>query len=231
MDEIKDIYFHGTSRIVAQDILHSGFKLGWYTDDKNAEKYFRGGNGNIGFGAYLSSDWRISLFFGPALIRVHLSPGTRILRISPKPNEQILRYLRQEFGRTILDPIPLHKILPKNKKLTLREYTALLHYHYYMTQKYFWAPKSDLTEKRYARKWKYVESMHRLGRGLKRFGFHGFGDPTTHNGLVIFEPHRIIAEDIAATVPQSTWDQFLQQDAFKKLRSLDDLQSTASLLL
>lgn len=36
--------------------------------------------------------------------------------------------------------------------------------------------------------------MHRLGAGLKRFGLHGYGEPKGFNGIVVFEPSRLVVD-------------------------------------
>lgn len=116
----KHVFYHGTSLEAAESIAQHGFCV-WFEDDEGG-RY--AGGGNLGTGLYLTCNWRIALWFGPILLRVAIRPGTRLLNSALPPDGKIVDYLQKEFGREILRKTPW-KVLPKNKKLKLRELISL----------------------------------------------------------------------------------------------------------
>jgi len=217
---------HGTRPERAERIRAEGFKVG------KVDLFGDGdpvgiGNGNIGFGTYLTTEWRVALWFGRAILKVHLTRGTRILRMERPPDKKVLAYLRKEFGKGLFDTTKIQSVIPHNKKLSLSEYIALLSYHYERTRKYFWTFKS-LESKRYTRKWKHVAAMHGLGGGLQRFGIHGFGEERTDNGIVVFRPNRVVVDDLVVVVPKERYEKIDRFDLFDKIGSLAELKSIAA---
>ncbi len=189
--KIKDkIYYHGTNHEAALRIAKEGFRVGRIGLDDEGDPIVIG-SGNLGAGTYITPDWRIALFFGNVILQVELKPGTKILNAAEPPDTACLDHLRREFGKDILGTAPLHTLLPRNKRLTLPEVISLLRYHYSKTDKFFWSGKEYTSTKIYLRKSGHLNAMHRLGRYLQRFGYSGFGDPLSDNGIVIFQPDKL----------------------------------------
>ena len=220
---MKEVYYHGTHLYRAKRILREGFRVGELDLYGDGTPYYAG-PGNIGTGTYLSSDWRVALWFGRAIVKAHLRPGTRILRMGEPPDRKIIGYLRKEFGKELFETTCIKKVLPQNKKLTLSEYIALLNYHYEKTGRYFWRGEKIFSEKVAERRWLHAAAMHRLGAGLKRFGIHGFGKPETHNGVVVFQPDRIVVDEVEVVVSQATRNKLVILDRCAKLKSLEELK-------
>lgn len=205
MKSMGKLYFHGTTPDRAIFIRRQGFKIGCVKlPDDDDPWYF--GYGNIGYGTYISEDWRVAVWFGYSLLKIRLEPGTRLLPMPEVPDIKILSYLKREFGKDILKTDRLDKVLPKNKRLTLKEHVAVLGYHYREVGKYFWNPDRDLNEKKYKAKRLHVKAMHALGADLRRFGVHGYGDPRGFNGLVVFEPSRLVVVG-KISIDQEIWQE------------------------
>ena len=219
-------YYHGTRPGRAGRIRAGGFKIGKVDLFGDGDPVCIG-DGNIGFGTYLTTEWRVALWFGRAILKVHLTRGTRILRMERPPDKKVLTYLRREFGKGLFETTKIQSVIPHNKKLSLSEYIALLSYHYERTRKYFWNFRS-LESKRSTRKWKHVAAMHGLGSGLQRFGIHGFGEERTANGIVVFQPSRVVVDDLVVVVPDAPYHKIHRFDLFDKISSLGELQSIAA---
>ncbi|KPK48204.1 MAG: hypothetical protein AMS22_15770 [Thiotrichales bacterium SG8_50] len=97
--DLAETFYHGTSPDYAKRIQAAGFRIGKI--DLEGDQVFIG-SGNLGFGSYITTDWRIALWFGPALLKLHLQRGPRILRLDTPPDRKVLHYLRKEFGRALL---------------------------------------------------------------------------------------------------------------------------------
>ena len=110
------------------------------------------------------------------------------------------------------------KILPTNKRLTLKEHIAVLGYHYGQVDRYFWTGNRDLNWKKHKAKRLHVRAMHSLGADLRRFGIHGYGEPEGFNGIVVFEPSRLIY-DRRIGVQKSIWSERICADDFDALKS------------
>lgn len=193
MDSVTRFYFHGTTPDRARQIRRQGFKVGRVELPGDDEPRLFG-YGNIGYGTYIAEDWRVAVWFGYSLLKIRLEPGTRLLPMPEVPDARILSYLQREFGKDILKTDRLGKVLPQNKRLTLKEHVAVLGYHYREVGKYFWNPDRGLNKKKSKAKRLHVRAMHGLGADLRRFGVHGYGDPHGFNGLVVFEPSRLVVE-------------------------------------
>jgi hypothetical protein len=222
-----DCFYHGTGPDEARKILREGFRIGLVGRDEDGDPIIVGA-GNLGFGTYLTSNWHHAMGYGPAVLKVHLSRGTRILGMPPESDPKIIRYLKKEFGSSILKTHSPHRVVPHNKTLTQKEYIALLNYHYCKTDKHFWSSHLDLPQKRELRKRKHVAAMHRLGAGLQRFGFHGYGEMEYGSGMLLFQPHRIVIDDLAVVVPRKTYvyygDLDPSSDMFLEFESIAELK-------
>ena len=174
----QHVFYHGTSLEAAESIAQGGFCV-WFEDDEFS-RYASGGN--LGTGLYISCNWRIALWFGPTLLRVEILHGTKLLNSALSPDSKIVDYLQREFGREILRKPPWN-VLPRNKKLKLRELVSLFRYHYCHT----W-------EKEYSRdrcglsRWPRRREFHSrllddFRKILIRYGFHGYGNPEDDNGI------------------------------------------------
>jgi len=221
----REALYHGTRPERAMRILEHGFKVGEFDLWGDGERV-RVGDGNIGFGTYISADFRIALWFGRVLLKMHLRRGTRILRMEKPTDEKRIRYLQREFGRAIVETSDINSVLPRNKRLTLSEHIALLSYHFERTRKYFWM-RQCLSQAKSERKWVHVAAMHNLGAGLRRFGLHGYGDPYGENGIVVFEPDRIVVDDVPIVLPDRLWSDFQDKNSFARIGSLEELKRIA----
>ena len=186
------VFFHGTTLARAEAIIAQGFRV-WH-DDPDIGRYAYGGN--LGNGIYLSCSWSTSLWFGRALLRVTLRPGTRVLDASPRPDRQILRFLTREFGREILEKPPW-KVLPSNKKLERRELVELFRHQYWKT----WG-RPAFGKERWEGNFALLGHYRSV---LIRYGYHAYGHPTDDNGVVVFAEDRIeLREFLGAVPPEAT---------------------------
>jgi len=190
---MSDWYYHGTSPASAKLIWTNGFRVGRFLPPGEDEPRWIG-YGNIGYGTYVSADWRVALWYGRVLVRSSMRRGTRILEMPSQPDAKILSYLKREFGKDILKTVHLSQVLPRNKRLTLEEHIAVLGYHYREVGRYFWSEGRTLGETKHRRKRLNIRAMHRLGAELRRFGMHGYGEPEGFNGIVMFEPSRLVVD-------------------------------------
>ena len=113
-----------------------------------------------------------------------LKPGTRILDIAEAPDRKTLSYLRREFGQDILRKPPW-QVLSRNKKLSLREVVTLTRYHFheaYGRER----PRVRTTMRVGPRRIMHMDRLGNLRKVLVRYGFDGFGDPTTLCVILLF---------------------------------------------
>ena len=218
-------YYHGTAPADAKQIWADGFKVGRIERPGFDEPYWSG-YGNIGYGIYVSADWRVALLYGRVLVRSSLQQGTRLLEIPPEPDKRVLTYLRREFGKDILKTEHLDRVMPKNKRLTLEEHIAVLGFHYREVHRYFWSNKRTLGEIKHKRKRVNVRAMHRLGAGLRRFGLHGYGEPEGFNGIVVFEPSRLVVDRLIRVDKDVWWDLTRENFDPESIRSWSDVGVT-----
>lgn len=190
-------FYHGIeSTLDLLSIQRQGFRREFIED---GERWFR--DGNLGIGVYLSCNWKTALWFGQVLVRVTVQKGTHIFDTSPPADRTVLDNLVKKFGREVLTVVDPRKVIPRNKTLHLDEFGALLRHHYHET----WH-KFDLREEARTRDWsveryRHSKATHVYASLLRRYGFHGFGNPGDDNGVIIFEPHRIILEEVLVDVP------------------------------
>ncbi len=192
-------YFHGTDVPAALSILRQGFRV-WRPRGPDGERV--ASDGNLGRGIYITNDHRVALFFGQALLRVEIAPGTRILDASLPPGPKTIRSLVREFGRTILTDSPW-KVLPRNKRLTLPELVALLRYHYVGA----WE-KGDAFGRWPPRREQHFKRLDDLRSVFVRYGLHGFGNPADDNGIVVFAEDRLVPRELVAVAP---WTELTQE--------------------
>jgi len=211
---MENWYFHGTTPRRARLIRREGFRIGPIMLPGDDEPYYLG-YGNIGYGTYISENWRVAVWFGYSLLRIRLEPGTRLLTMPSEPDGKILKYLKREFGKDILNTDRLDRVLPNNKRLTLKEHVAVLGYHYREVGRYFWSPDRDLNEKKWTSKRKHVLAMHNIGSDLRRFGIHGYGDPQGFNGIVVFEPSRLVL-DKKISINQDVWMEKVSRSGYSE---------------
>jgi hypothetical protein len=160
----------------------------------------------------------MALLYGPALLRVTMAPGTRILDTAKPPEGHVIRRLKKEFGRDVLTDDP-RKVLPTNKRLTLRELIALFRFHY---QPVFRGYREDGTKRRKPgtdERWNCLKTFRSL---LIRYGFHGYGNPEDGIGIVVFAPDRLIAKEVAVVMPQHQWNYQQGHPFIDSCRSLDE---------
>ncbi len=223
VDEVADsytnrIFYHATSFRAAERIAQQGFRVWLSTGD--GERYASGGN--LGTGIYVTSNWRIALWFGSTLLRVGLLPGTRVLDASEYPNFRVIEYLKREFGRDLLRKPPW-KALPGNKQLALPELIELFRYHYWNA----WERDSRKGGSGLA-KWRRRRVLHSkllddFRSLLIRYGFHGFGNPRDDNGIVVFAGERVLLKELVAEIPAADYMEALKTD-FRSLQSLSSVR-------
>lgn len=213
------VFFHGTSLERAASIAEEGFRAWFQEEDERPFASF----GNLGVGVYLTCNWRIALWFGPTLLRAEIRPGTRILNAAVAPDAKLLTSLQREFGRDILRRPPW-LVLPKNKRLTLRELVALFRYHYWNSWEKDYGTAKDGGVKWTKQRDAHFRRLLDYRKILIRYGFHGFGNPRDDNGVVIFAPDRVALVELIAQLPgrdyMTLWD-----DDFRRFATLDDVQA------
>ena len=190
-------YYHGTSMAAAERIADTGFRETFLHPDGERGR----GGGNLGHGVYVSASWRMAMWFGTALLRVSLRPGTRILDATVVPDPNVLRYLEREFGRRILRADP-RIVIPENKRLTQRELTALFRHHYRRTWETSYPPDPDWGGTSWPRKRaKHFELLAPYRSLLVRYGYHGYGNDRDDNGIVVFAGDRVVPEELVTAGP------------------------------
>ena len=189
----KLTFFHGAkSSEDAAVIARMGFRVDFHDSDG---RWMR--DGNLGIGVYLTCNWKTALWFGQVLLRVSLIEGTRIFDASPAPDRNVLDGLTRRFGREVLTSNNPLRAIPSNKSLTFEELTALTRFHY----KHTWAPRADNALAWDKKRIHHMRALRHCVSQLKKFGFHGYGDPVDDNGIVIFQPDRVRLDEVVADIP------------------------------
>lgn len=192
---MKEWVYHGTTPERARLIRREGFKIGPIMLPGYDDLYYAG-VGNLGYGTYVSTDWRIALWYGRVLIRASLAPGTRLLDMPPEPDPRVLRALLNKHGRGILEAYRRDRRPPPHTLMTLEEHVALLAHHYWWVQHCAWGIDRVITRRQKTVRWRHIQAMHVLGALLRRYGLHGYGESRGYNGLVVFEPSRLRADRV-----------------------------------
>ena len=193
----RHVFYHGTRLSSAHCIATEGFRT-WFEDEDDGRRYTR--NGVLGKGLYISCNWRTALWFAPVLLRVSLQPGTRLLNAALPPNQKVIKYLQKEFGREVLRKAPW-KVIPANKRLTLRELVELFRYHYWHTWEKPWALNRHGDVKWPARRETHFRNLSDYKKLLVRYGFDGFGNPDDENGIIVFADDKLCLEQLVAEIP------------------------------
>jgi hypothetical protein len=203
-------FFHGSrDRDEVRSVFTQGFRSE-FTDEEG--RWFR--DGNLGIGTYLSCDWRTALWFGNTLIQATVTKGTRVLDTSIPPERRVLKYLSREFGREILEPRDPRTVIPRNKSLLQREFIALFRHHFQEA----WHSKDTISEAGKAgRTLKHAEMVHVFSRRMFHYGFHGFGHPSSDNGILIVQSERIIPERVLLDVPREKHEALVEPDSCRRV--------------
>lgn len=147
--------------------------------------------GNLGIGTYLSCDWKMAFWFGRVLVEATTQKGTRILDVRPEADRRKLDSLSREFGAEILNSRDIKKVIPHNKQLTLPELVALTRHYYHKTWDKNWGKDSEGFDRWPNKRTRYSDGLRSLVSLLKRYKFHGYGDPQSDNGILIFASDRV----------------------------------------
>jgi len=214
----QHVFYHGTSLEAAEAIAREGFRV-WFIDD---EFDYCARGGNLGNGIYITCDWRMALWFGPVLLRVKVQLGTRLLNAALPPDMACIDSLRREFGREILVKSPW-KVLPKNKKLKLREVIALLRYHYLHTWEEYYRKDQESSWNCPKRPDVHGPRLADFRSVLIRYGFDGYGSPADDNGIVVFAADRLALSELIAEVPAAEWIASCFQPGIPRFPTLDHL--------
>jgi len=228
------IFYHGTSGENAKSIKEEGFKTQFFFDNEGDQEFWGDSHwcnygGNLGNGLYFTCNWRAALWFGEALLRVELRPGTRLLLTSVEPDYKVINYLKKEFSKEILTKSPF-KVIPKNKRLKLNELVNLFRYCYWQVwEKPIMRHEDDGGFE--FRPWKRRrivcdDLLHKFRSILIRYGFHGFGNPEDDNGIVIFSADRIKNTEHLFTISRERhlqdWDSWDKMELDKLVKEFGE---------
>ncbi len=191
MAQLKISYYHGTSALGAVCIAVDGFRL-------LHASLRQWGDGALGGGLYVTASLETAAFFAtvadgrsradtrPSIVRVRMSPGTRILRLDGRYSRRSIDYLRREFGKGVLAP-RFDRAIPANKQLTRTELINLANY--------LWERGGDGKRAGIAA-WSGREDQGPLRRVVMRYQYDGMGCPATDIGIVVFNPSRLMADGV-----------------------------------
>lgn len=210
----RPVYYHATKTIGnALSILSEGFRV-WF-EDPEIGRYAIGGN--LGSGVYLSEDFRIALWFGPILFAVQTIPGTRILNVAGPASPSVLDSLGREFGHNLFRQ-PFWKVIPPNKHLRGDELVALVQHHYHAA----WGKPASRTWN--LRRKRSIHQLDQLPKLLRRYGYHGYGHPSTDNGYVIFDPARLKVAELVSVIPSREYKKYWNND-FREFTTVEELRA------
>ena len=225
----KHIFFHGTSLVGAKKIF---------------QKHFLEGHGILGDGVYITRNWLFAIWAihghefwrdegGGASLQINISKGTRILNSAIKPDRKCLQYLRKEFGKDILKKHP-RKVIPKNKRLTQREFINLFRYHYWEAReknkrKFDNLPhsfrdsvsQSAGASKRADLHWQLVDDLSTLLKA--KYQFDGFGNPEDDLGIVIFEGKHLEVKEFVFQYHADYMDHEIRKILFESKYEFEEL--------
>lgn len=172
----------------------------------------------------------MSLWFGPLLLETVVQKGSRILDVSKTADIKTLRYLKKEFGAELLSCRDIRKIIPQNKNLRLKELVAITRHFYHLTWEKDWGNDSEGFSKWPPKRQKCFEALASTIKFLKQSGFHGYGDPTSDNGILIFAADRVKLQRVIAELDHLTHSKLINPNRIENLsmEELDKLHSTAS---
>ena len=184
-------YYHGTSALAAVCISVNGFRL----LPTSLRKW---GAGALGGGIYITSLLATAAFFAEScgqrdnqdsrcyVLRVRMSPGTRIMRLEGHYDLRVIDYLGREFGREIFSP-HFDRAIPVNKHLSRTELIHLMNY--------LWVRGED-GKRRGIASWSGLEGQGPLRRYLMKHKYDGMGCVETDIGVVVFNPSTLLADGV-----------------------------------
>jgi hypothetical protein len=183
----NEIYYHALNySIDYYAIKREGFRT--ETQDEDG-RWFR--DGNLGVGLYLTKNWKVTAIFGELLVDVEVQSGTKIIDASIKPKRRTLDYLIAEFGKEIVTSDSPLKVLPKNKKLKESELVELLRYQYCQAWEKDWGRSKEGYQKFPIKRIKHLDALNSCVSLLKKYKYHGFGNPQDDNGIIVFSADRV----------------------------------------
>ena len=112
MKNQNSIYYHATHPEAAYKIYRYGFRV-----DKELLMH---GDAH-GSGVYLSFNEKTLGMWGckgGIGIKCSLAKRLKILSLSQGHEKSVIKYLKKEFGKGIIDGMNFHKAIPRNKQLT-----------------------------------------------------------------------------------------------------------------
>lgn len=191
MNEVEALsWYHGTNDYDVPLIFADGFADRWPDDESTPSDPPCMRGGHLGNGIYLTRNPEVAAWYGPAVLHVYLQSATRLVYTDNPPAAKSIAYLAREFGRELIESRTPLQAIPASKRLTDFELVELLRYHYHQcwekwsdspSGEFRWPPKRD----------RYWRAQLSLASELRRRGFHGYGDPHSEMGVVIFDARRI----------------------------------------
>ena len=187
MADAEKIYHHGTDNRLAYAIMTQGFKLGEVRHGRR-----------LGRGLYITQRLESAVFWShPIVIRCKMLPGTRLLWINDGYDRKIIRQLRREFGKEIVELGPqFDQAIPRNKQLTKSELIALCNYNFETRSKALWQYGLRRQKGKRAQFWNAWEQLSYLREHVRRHGYDGLGDRSFQewdsDEILMFNPSRLI---------------------------------------
>ena len=174
-------YYHGTWGICSLQIMYEGYRFkqewsGW------------GKSGAFKAALYLTKSLGTAASFGTYIWKCEIKDGVRLLRLNDQYDPKVIRYLKREFGKELLDG-DISKSIPKNKHLTNKELIHLLNYR----RSKGGGCTGQWTEKTIRRWYAWVDSIRKQ---VLIHGYDGVGDNLTVDGLAIFNPSLVIMREL-----------------------------------
>ena len=187
MASMEKIYHHGTDDRLAYAIMTQGFKLGEVRHGRR-----------LGRGLYITQRLESAVFWSHQIvIRCKMLPGTRLLWINEGYDRKIIRQLRREFGKEIVELGPqFDQAIPRSKQLTKNELIALCNYLFETRSKQLWQYGFKKQKGKGAQFWNAWRQLSRLHEQVRRHGYDGLGDRSFQewdsDEILMFNPSRLI---------------------------------------
>jgi hypothetical protein len=177
------IYYHGTETRNAYAIMTQGFKLGEISKGRR-----------LGRGLYISTRPESAVFWSHFItIKCKMKRGIRILWIKEGYDPKIIRQLRREFGKEILELGPhFAQAIPHNKQLTKSELISLCNYFFEKRYKDRWRYRFLYPKGKRSRYWDTWEQLSPLHEQARLHDYDALGDRTFQewdsDEILIFNP-------------------------------------------
>ena len=215
-------FYHATDPDKIEPIISNGFQLPVWHDEEGGKLLAK--EGCLGVGVYISKSWQTALWFGRALLRVQLVPGTRILDVADEPDMKVINSLKREFGKEIILPhMVFHKVIPNNKQLKLNELIELTRYHYHRTWcrrfNQYLVDSCNGKNKRFPFKKFHGGSLVQCWSMLRRYKYDGFGHSRSDIGIMLLSPEKVQVKELIAVIRKRPFDR-----GDREFDSLDDLK-------